>query len=47
MSDNECVHGMNPEWCAICLNIKTPEEEQEEIDRGIVRLAERLGRETT
>lgn len=25
--DNNCIHDMFPEWCAICLKLKTPEEE--------------------
>lgn len=27
---DECIHGMNPEWCAQCLNHKSPEEQEKE-----------------
>lgn len=38
----ECKHGMNPNWCATCKGLKTPEEEQEELDKGELSLWERL-----
>jgi hypothetical protein len=40
----ECKHGMNPEWCAECKGLKTPEEEQRELDEGMIKLAERFNR---
>lgn len=27
---DECIHGMNPEWCANCKKLKSPEEEAEQ-----------------
>lgn len=33
------------EQCAHCRGLQTLEEEQEEIDRGIITLSERLGRD--
>jgi len=29
----ECIHGMNPEWCANCKGLKTPEEELKEEEK--------------
>jgi len=40
--DNKCIHEMYIGTCAICLGLQTPEEEQKEIDGGIVKLSERL-----
>lgn len=42
----ECKHGMNPQWCAECLDIKTPEEEQELLDQQMIKLAERFNERT-
>jgi hypothetical protein len=25
---DECLHGMNPHWCAICLKLDEPEEDE-------------------
>lgn len=38
----ECKHGMNPQWCAECLQLKTPEEEQELLENQMIKLAERF-----
>lgn len=39
--DNECKHGMNPDWCADCKGLLTPEEEEKEINKDILNLGER------
>jgi hypothetical protein len=30
---DECIHGMNPDWCANCKKLMTPEEEAEFLER--------------
>lgn len=40
--DAECKHGMNPEWCANCKGLKTPEKEEGEIDAQVEEFARRL-----
>jgi len=42
--DNRCLHEMLIGQCAICAGLQTPDEEQEELDKGIIRLVERLGK---
>lgn len=41
-----CKHEMNPTWCAECLQLKTPEEEQELLDQQMIKLAERFNGQT-
>lgn len=36
----ECVHGMNPEWCANCKGLKTPEEEEADTDSALDTMLE-------
>jgi len=43
---DECKHGMNPEWCAECKGLKTPEQEQELLDQAMIKLAERFNGRT-
>jgi hypothetical protein len=31
MTNEECKHGMNPEWCADCLGHKDLEEKEREL----------------
>lgn len=48
MTEDRCPYSDLPyAYCGHCKGLLTLEEEQQDIDRGIVRLAERLGRETT
>ncbi len=42
MDREECTHGMNPEWCANCKGLKTPEEEETAIDEAVEEFAKRL-----
>jgi hypothetical protein len=32
MDEDECVHGMNPDWCAPCLGQVDPKEEERQDD---------------
>ncbi len=41
MDGEECKHGMNPEWCANCKGLKTPEEEEQESDNALDKMLER------
>jgi hypothetical protein len=41
MESVECIHGMVPEWCANCKGLKTPEEEEKEIDSSLDRMLNR------
>lgn len=35
---DDCIHGMNPEWCAICLKQKLPEEEPDPLTfKGLLK----------
>lgn len=34
MEQIECIHGMNPEWCANCKRLKTAEEEALEEEKA-------------
>ena len=36
MSEEECIHGMNPAWCANCKGLKTPEEEATQEDDAVI-----------
>lgn len=40
-SEDECKHGMVPEWCASCKGLKTPEEEEALADAQLEALLER------
>jgi len=39
--DDECIHGMNPDWCANCKNLKTAEEEAELEEKSFDNLLKR------
>lgn len=39
--DDECIHGMNPEWCANCKKLKTAEEEAAEEDNNFEAMIKR------
>lgn len=36
MSEEQCIHWMNPEWCAICLQHDLGDEEEEIIFKGLL-----------
>lgn len=41
---SECVHEMNPDWCAFCKKLKTAEEEAQEEHDSLDTLIERLNK---